>query len=431
MKTRIPLLALLLVLLVIGLIGGLTTAQALEIRQGQQVIIEEGDVVPDDLYVSGQTIVINGTVQGDVLAMGQSVIVRGEIQGDLMVMAQSVVIAGQVQDDVRAMAAIIQVPSGGQVGDDLLGMGFSLETQPDTSVGGTVLFYGSQAQIAGDVGEDVKVGVGGLSLQGHIHGNVEAEVGEAGKGTNPGMFMYSPGGPAVPVVPPGLTVEGATIDGELHYKAPHPYQIPADIHATYEPVPSRHRQPTPLDRALNALRLMVSFFLVGLVLMLVKPVHARLMEPVRQKPGKTMLWGVVAAIGAFILFLLLGVILTILVLLLMVLTLGKLGMTVLVTGFILLMAYGVGLYILTTWIGPVLAGLWLSGLILRRDASDGNRYLLVLALGAILMGILIAIPYLGGLVAFLTGLLALGAVLDWLMSTYQMKEKAQEMVVAE
>ena len=67
-----------------------TPAAAAELRGYENVIIASGDVVDDDLYLAGNRIVINGTVNGDVLAAGETIIVNGIVNGDVLALGGNI-----------------------------------------------------------------------------------------------------------------------------------------------------------------------------------------------------------------------------------------------------------------------------------------------------------------------------------------------------
>lgn len=415
MERKKGLCLLLTVLLALFLLGGFHHAQAMEIRQGDEIIIPAGEIIQDDLYATAQRIVVDGVIQGDLVAMGGTVVIHGQVEGDLMVMAQSVVIDGVVEDDVRGFAQAIQVASGGQVGDDLIGFGFSLETQKESKVGGTVFFFGEQALIAGDVGEDATISASGFSLQGRVAGDVKADVGSA-ESAPPAMFMRMPNMPAMPAVPGGLTVgDQAEVGGTLTYQAPQEASIPSHIRADYTPAPERaHRQPTLQERALSGVRLFVSLLLVGLLLLLLPAPREGMLDSVRQQFGKTLLWGVITFIGGFVLFVLLALALTLITALLLMLTLGKLGITALMVGLALLALYSVGLYVAATWLAQALMSLWLGQAILGKIKPEWQqRGAWSLLLGAFLVALLLTVPYLGGLLRLVTAIIGLGALLLW------------------
>ena len=64
-------------------------------------MVPANEIVEDDLYMTGDTMTIQGTVRGDVIAAGRVIRVEGIVEGDLVAAAQVVEITGVVEDDVR------------------------------------------------------------------------------------------------------------------------------------------------------------------------------------------------------------------------------------------------------------------------------------------------------------------------------------------
>ena len=83
------LLAVVGVALLVGLITA-STAWAVETRSGDSVVIGPDEVVDDDLYVTANNVVIDGTIRGDLVAFGQSITVDGTVEGDLIAAGRSV-----------------------------------------------------------------------------------------------------------------------------------------------------------------------------------------------------------------------------------------------------------------------------------------------------------------------------------------------------
>ena len=406
---------LLATLLLLATFGGLYTVHAQGIRGGETVVIPADEIVKDDLYVTGQVITVDGIVKGDLIAMGQTIVINGVVEGDLMGMAQSIVINGEVQDDVRGLAAVVTVQPQARIGDDFIAMGYSLETQAGSEIGGNLLFAGNQALIAGAVDGNVTFTGNNLRLQGPIQGNVKAEV----EGQSPlAPFMaFMPNMPPVPIVPPGLTVEDAEIGGKLSYSAPAPVDLPANIDASYTPLPTSAEPaaPTVLDRALAGLRRFISIVLVGLLLLAVlrRPTEAMLAYSTHSF-GQALLWGAILFFVSFPIFMALILAVGLIVAVLYLLTLGGLGTAVLFLGLILLTLYALGMYIAVTWFAQALVSLWLGRIIIARinpawEQSGAGALLL----GACILAILLALPYAGGLIGLLVAFIGLGALYGW------------------
>src|SRR5215211_1299003 len=180
-----------LVTLALLLLAGLAVASpgwAVETRSGDEVVIGPDEVLDDDLYVTANRVVVDGTIRGDLVAFGQSITVDGTVEGDLIAAGQSVEIGGTVEDDARIAGQTLVLTDNAQVADDLVAAGLSLENKPNSVVGGTLLYAGYQALLAGTVGEDVNAAANGLTVSREVGGNVDADV--DGEDGGPPSFVF-------------------------------------------------------------------------------------------------------------------------------------------------------------------------------------------------------------------------------------------------
>jgi cytoskeletal protein CcmA (bactofilin family) len=63
---------------------------AVETRSGDRVVIGSGEEVDDDLYITANEVVVDGSIEGDLVTFGRTVTVNGRVQGDLIAAGQSV-----------------------------------------------------------------------------------------------------------------------------------------------------------------------------------------------------------------------------------------------------------------------------------------------------------------------------------------------------
>ena len=58
--------------------------------------LDKQSIVEDDLYISGDSIVINGVVDGDLVAVGQNITLDGTVTGDIYLFGTTVTVAGNI-----------------------------------------------------------------------------------------------------------------------------------------------------------------------------------------------------------------------------------------------------------------------------------------------------------------------------------------------
>ena len=159
-------------------------AMALETRtKGALITIEAGEVIDDTVIAAGETIRVDGTVNGDLFAFSRRVVVNGDVSGNLVAFAESITVRGEVGGMLLGGSSSLEIDSA-SVGGDLWGASNSLLVSSDTNVSGntigfaeTIVFSGSTGRdlatfsevvdISGQVGEDVEAFSGSLNLLGN------------------------------------------------------------------------------------------------------------------------------------------------------------------------------------------------------------------------------------------------------------------------
>ncbi len=422
------------------------TARAYEGRGGDVIVIKADEVIDDDLYVGASEFTLNGTVKGDLVVGGGTIEINGTVEGDLIAVGQSIVVNGTVRDDARIAGYALFV--GGEVTDDLIAVGFSLENGSESNVGGDLFSVGYQTLLAGDVMGNVNLAGGAVEIAGAIGGDADVDVGgaEPGQGMPPG-FPFAPTLPRVPSLPVGLTIdESASIGGDLNYTANARTAIPAGVVAgetaftQYVPeVEARPEVVAPSPAALvghwflRQLRRLITLLLVGALMMWLVPDWTRKIAGVVQaQPLPSLGWGVVA-IAAFVLVMLVLVIATVLLAVVFgVVTLGELAGRFAVLGGIVTSTVSFGFSITWAYVTRIVISLLLGQLIFRlfKSTAAEHRWWPML-LGVLIFVIITAIPVLGWLATLATVLLGLGAVWLWGRDWLRSRKAAPVVVEAE
>lgn len=146
-------------------------ASAVEYKAGEEVILEEGEIIEDDYLVSGGRVEIHGTVDGDLIVMGGQVLVKGEIQRDLIVLGGNVDIDGNVSDDIIAIGGEISIR--GNVRDNVSVAGGSLEIDNDSVIGGDLTTGCGALMLRGKVMKRLRSACGAVMVSGTVDGLVE------------------------------------------------------------------------------------------------------------------------------------------------------------------------------------------------------------------------------------------------------------------
>lgn len=151
-------------------------AYAAETSNSEYVIVREGDVFPDDLYAGAVGVVIEGTLDGDLIAFaGESVEIDGTVNGSVYAVAPSITVTGEVKGSLRVATNELDV--SGTVGGDLVGVARRADLGPSSSVAGDVLLWAWTVTATGAIGADLTGSQRHLDLAGSVGGDVGVSVG--------------------------------------------------------------------------------------------------------------------------------------------------------------------------------------------------------------------------------------------------------------
>lgn len=390
-------------LLVLSLAG---TAVAATLVSGDEYRLESGQVIEDNLYVAGEEIIIDGTVDGDLIAVGGYIEVNGRVTGDVLAAGGGIVINGAVEGDVRIAGGGLKV--NGTIGGDLVAAGGGatagvpeftinvadrmidqgLRVAPSATVGKDALLAGGSGEIGGTINGNLWTGMGRVTLNGTVGGDANLYAGQISVSDNAkvgGTLVYGTDSELQPEIPPGVaaTVE-RVISPEIEEEAP----------------------PTLASRIISWIirvaRELLGLIVVGWLLLRLAAAFTRAtLETMESRPLPAIGIGIVAVFLALPVALLL------------------VGLAWIFWGF-LPGVLAMGLFVFGAlgllWInGPVLTGYWVG----RRLVGDTSGALLRLVLGVLVLILVVRalewVPFVGGFLAWLIVLFsfayAVGAML--------------------
>jgi cytoskeletal protein CcmA (bactofilin family) len=422
-------------LLALLLLIFITPASAFDGRSGDNIVIQSDEVINDDLYVTAETFVLDGTVNGDVIATGQTLTINGTVDGDVMVAGQTIVIHGTVTGAVRMAGSVLLIDEQAEVGGDVIAAGYSLETREGSGIGQDLVFAGGQILLAGDVARNVQVGAGAFELRGAAGGDVNADVGEADAGyAGPPPALFMPQSPIpIPAVALGLSVaQSAKIEGNLTYTQSKEVALPTGV-VTGEVTRTQPaantaatRQETTgeriLDWGIDTLRTSITLILIGLFLMWLFPLFIQgLSLKLQSAPFPSLGWGVAAYLIFFLALLLIIVIIVLAALLFGLLTLGGVAGTIISVGILSVFALILGFVLVTAFVAKIVFGQALGKwLLVRANSPLAQHRFWPMIIGVLITVVVIAVfsfplipGFLGSLLNFVVVLLGLGALWLW------------------
>jgi len=319
---------------------------AMDVRAGDKLVIAKDEVIKDDLYFVGESLTINGRIEGSVITAASQIRIDGTIQGDLVAGASIISIDGSVGDDVYLAAG--QVMIEGFVGDDLF-------------IGAGTVDMSEESEVAGDTA----IGAGQLVLAG-ITGEVKSSIGE-------------------------LDVqETAVVKGDLTYSSEEEAAIDKAANITgdttfnqIQPKPAAARAFLSFNRMMSLLTTLV---IALLAVYIKKSFVMSAVESWKKKFGINLLWGILAVI----------VIPVAAIILMITLALSPLGVG-------LMLIYPIILYAAKI-IGIIGLGFCIQGLWDKKLSVPGWQAVIIGALGYYILALIPVIGPLGTLIISLVGI---------------------------
>ncbi len=356
------------------LVGPPAPAQALGVRSGHGTTVPAGETVRDDLVLAGNSITVDGVIDGDLYAFGETITVNGQINGDLISAGRLVIIRGKVGGNLRAAgqhltidgqasrsatvaAQMLSVGRGASIGGNLIAAGESIIHQG--SIGKGLWAAGRDLRLLGSVGQEARLAVDRLTL------GSASSIG--------GPLTYHSRNEAV--------IENGAKYGAIERIIPkHAGEIRRE---------HRYGMPAELIAGIGVFILakFLGFVLIGLVFQRLFPaLWEEVGAEVEARPWRNALIGFLVLVAAPV-----GMVLS-------AITLVGLPLSLLAAG----------LYASIIYLGQMPLSYWLGRKILARTRLSGAHPGWVFALGALITAILTKIPFVGWFLGLVLVCLALG-----------------------
>jgi cytoskeletal protein CcmA (bactofilin family) len=393
---------LLLVLLALPIAGAAQAGSGITLADDG--FIAQGEVVDNDLFISGEKVQVDGDVNGDVFATGQEVVINGNVAGNVFLAGQILEVNGVVDGSVYGAGYSLKIGPTSQVSGNIYSAGFSFESTAGSVVDRNLYSVGYQAILNGNVGRDALFSGAALQLNGNVGRDLTVEISESSD-TSDAPDFYMPG--EVEVIEPGYVKSAqATVGGEIDYQV-----TQYDTGTSGEEVVAA----TAADAVRARIGEFVALFIVGAVLLNAWPSQThRVEEQIQKQPLQSLGWGLALVILFPVVLILAIVVVIMLAILLGIITLGELVTTVLGFGAIgitiLSVVFGFVLWMASKAIFGHLVGEKLFDRFSPSTLDSRWGALLALALGVLIYEVVRSIWILGAVVAFFVVLIGLGAV---------------------
>jgi cytoskeletal protein CcmA (bactofilin family) len=123
--------------------------------------------------MTGDDVVVDGTIKGDLFAFGRNVTINGDVEGSLITAGGEITINGQVLGTVYSAGRILEMGPESAANRNVYFVGLQLITQEGSTIGRDLLGLSLSAKLAGTVERDLKAVIGLLSFLGDIAEAVE------------------------------------------------------------------------------------------------------------------------------------------------------------------------------------------------------------------------------------------------------------------
>jgi len=349
----------------------------------------------DDLYVLGSDIIITEDVAGDLVIAGGKIEVVGNITQDLMVGGGMVHITGDVGDDIRISGGIITI--SGDVGDSLLGAGGQIYIKESSEIGGALALVGDALEISGNVQNDAILKGGEVTISGRIDGDVNVEHVNRLKITSSAEIT-------------GDLIYRSTERADISENAVIGGEIKETIVEEVRPYKGRDNRTHWAIFAATGIGGRITEFLglfvLGIVLLLaISDFFQKFNDRMKSTLGYCVGGGAIVLFGIPI-----AVIMAFFISILLFITIigSGLGIVAMIVNAIMLILYGLLVYLSTVFLSYLL-----GRLVLYKTSLNMDKYgwkILAYLIGLVITMILVSVPFVGWIIRFIGILLGFGGL---------------------
>ncbi len=350
------------------------SATALEIKDGNRVSYPEGSFLDDDLFITGASCRLDGTINGDVLAFGQDVRNTGIITGVFIAMGNGVTHTGEVRHSLGVCGKVIFLD--GTVSGTSYAVGETLEIGTEANLKRELYASCKYFILDGEIGADADISCKAAVISGVVGGNLELKADEV------------------------EIRETATINGDLIvYCEEQDLFIDDDALITGEVVrrdPERIR-PGFLKKLFLFSRLyfLSALLMIGLLVIVLAHKHVRrAASAITTEPLRSAAVGILTFVGGFILVVALSI------------TVIGIPAALLVSLVLCSLMVFVGQAYLVTALGALTLG--------RQKIDSIGGTIIGFLLGLVVLSALLFVPIAGPLVYLLAGLIGAGGFVSGL-----------------
>jgi len=352
------------------------SAGAMEVHNGDAVILESDKVIDGNYYAAGNNLEIRGTINGDVFLVGNSIVLDSQnINGDVFAAGNNIIVKGKVNGSVRLLGQKADIL--GQVAKNVMFLGQDLRVDSAANIGQHLTFFGQNNSVYGQVAGRLEGAMEVLRLDGSVAKDVDVYLAD----TKTDSLILG---------------NSAKVGGALYYQAFKPLNINSQASlgggAHFNQIVKKDHKPSYQATVLKLLIRFFAMLVVGMIGLTIWPRYfTNLYLKVKNSYWKTFLSGLLLLLVTPLACLLLAV---------TVIGLPVAGIIMVLWLLMLYMAKVMGAWLLGSWLK--------EKLFMKRQWSN----LFVLALGVFVFIALGKIPVLGPLLIMIVYILAWGVIIN-------------------
>ena len=137
------------------------SSTALSFRTDDVITIAKDEVIADNLFAAGESIIISGTIEGDLMAFGTDVTLQGDVKGNIIAAGEKVTISSTARNIFAAGETVIL---NGIAKGDLFLAGEKVHLSSDSRVGKDAFLGCSKGYVSGKIYRNLRVGSGELKI---------------------------------------------------------------------------------------------------------------------------------------------------------------------------------------------------------------------------------------------------------------------------
>jgi cytoskeletal protein CcmA (bactofilin family) len=367
------------VLLSVLVLSAPQEAQAFQHHKGN-LVIDRNETINDTLFFTGDSLSVDGDINGDLVAFGKNIVINGKIDGNLIVAAKSITVSGEVTGTIMNAGESIEL-AGLIVGGDFWGAGQSVRVNQDSSVAGNAILAGERTSVAGSVGRDLVTAAETAELSGQVSEDFVAyaeKIQLLGKASVKGdVTIHSQSEESL------QQSSGATIGGDVIFK-----------HANFEGK-SRNRYAT-IEFYVRQLIRLVAAIVVGFGLFSLFP----RMQSMSLEGGVSGI--ATGGIG------LVGLVSTPVIALILAITVIGLPLAF----------FGIFMWLTALYLAKISVA-WIIGSMLLNDEEEDQSIFKTVAVGLIIVIVAVNLPFVGGIISLILTAVGFGILLQWMRRSYQ------------